>query len=421
MLDIRLIRERPEIVRAAIEKKHTNVDLDRIIDLDKEKRELLVKIENSRAERNKISKEISISIPSHRQAMIEKVEEIKAFLKDSEPRLREIVDELDYLLLLLPGIPHPSVPEGNSEEENIEVRRWGEIPGFDFEPEDHITLGESYFDFVRASKVSGPRNVYLKGDGALLEQAVLQFALNYLSSKGFTPFVVPQMVKQMAMQGTGFLPRGEEECYLLERDNMYLIGTSEVPLVSYHADEIFNVKDLPKTYAGFSSCYRREAGAAGRDTKGLYRVHQFQKIEQVVFCRNDKEESQKWHDTLLSNAEAILQALELPYRVVLVCGGEMGLPQHLKHDIECYMPSRGGYGETMSCSTMLDFQSRRLGIRYKEGGETRFCYTLNNTAIASPRILIPLLEVHQREDGSISIPKALRPYLNGRDCIKPLL
>ncbi|MBN1233774.1 MAG: serine--tRNA ligase [Candidatus Coatesbacteria bacterium] len=418
MLDIKLIRENPEIVRNAIKRKHTNVDLEMILELDKNKRELQTRIEKARSDRNKLSKEITKASVEEKASIISEVEKIKEFLKEAEPRFNDMEKELNYQLLLLPGIPHETVPDGNSDEDSIEIKRVGDIPEFDFEIKDHLEIGKSWFDFYRGAKVAGSRTVYLKGIGALLEQAVLQLALNHLLEKGFTLFSVPQMVKEMAMEGTGFLPRGQEECYFLERDERYLIGTSEVPLVSYHADEIFSAKELPKKYAGFSTCYRREAGAAGKDTKGLYRIHQFQKIEQVVFCINDLEESKKWHYELLNNAEEILQLLELPYRVVIVCAGEMGLPQHFKHDIECYMPGRKNYGETMSCSTMHDFQARRLNIKYREGTDLKYCHTLNNTAIATPRILIPLIEIHQQKDGSIYLPRALRKYMNNREKIE---
>ncbi|MCZ6794944.1 MAG: serine--tRNA ligase [Planctomycetota bacterium] len=252
-----------------------------------------------------------------------------------------------------------------------------------------------------------------------MELAVLQFAVNFLVEKGFSPMIVPTLVRRDPLVGTAYFPGGEEQSYACERDSLYLIGTSEVPVTAYHGGEILDASELPKLYCGYSTCYRREAGAAGKDTRGLYRIHQFNKVEQVVVCRGDEEESRRFHQFILENAEAIVQALELPYRVVNVCGGDLGLPQVQKFDIETWMPSRASYGETHSASRFYDFQARRLGLRYRdEGGKVRFCHTLNNTAIASPRILIALLEVHQQADGSVAIPEALRPYLGGRTHIR---
>ncbi|HEC20975.1 MAG TPA: serine--tRNA ligase, partial [Candidatus Peregrinibacteria bacterium] len=286
-------------------------------------------------------------------------------------------------------------------------------------------------DIPRGTKVAGARNYFLKGDGTRLELAVLQFALDNLAKKRFIPFTVPLLVNYEAMVGTSYFPGGEEQAYAvgvekkrgegIESDGKYLIGTSEVPVASYHADETLGEEDLPKLYAGISPCFRREAGTYGKDTHGLYRVHQFQKIEQVVVCKNDPKESRKMHELLLGNAEEILQALQLPYRVVTVCTGEMGQGQVYKNDIECWMYSRKAYGETHSCSTFHDFQARRLNLKYKDKeGKTHFCHTLNNTAIASPRILIPLLEHYQNADGSVTIPEVLRPYMGGQETISPL-
>ncbi|MBN1418109.1 MAG: serine--tRNA ligase, partial [Planctomycetes bacterium] len=306
------------------------------------------------------------------------------------------------------------------DSENVEVRRWGEIPRLDFDWKDHIRLGEmhEWMDFARASRIAGSRTYFLKGDAALLELAVLRFALDRILAKGFVPFIVPDLVKREALFGTGYFPGGEEQAYACERDGVYLAGTAEVPVTSYHMGEILAEGDLPKRYAGISTCFRREAGTYGKDTKGLYRIHQFQKVEQVVICRDDVEESKRFHEEILWNAEEIVQALELPYRVVNVCGGDLGLGQVQKFDIEVWMPSRKAYGETHSASRFHDFQARRLSLRYRDGqGKIHFCHTLNNTVLASPRILIPLLENHQQPDGSIRIPEALAPYMGGRRSI----
>jgi len=274
-------------------------------------------------------------------------------------------------------------------------------------------------DVPRGVKVAGSRSYFLKNKAVFLEMALCRFVMDFLSTRGFTPMIVPQLVKEKAMQGTGYFPIGYDQAYSITEDELFLIGTSEVSLVSYHQDEIIPLSDLPLRYAGVSSCYRREAGTYGKDTKGLYRVHQFQKVEQVVFCEADYEKAEALHYEILGNTEAILQALELPYRVCLACTGEIGIGQIRKHEVETWMPSREAYCETHSCSTLGDFQARRSGIRYRDAnGDMRYVFTLNNTGIATPRIFIPLLENHQNSDGSITIPKALRPYMNGVEVIQ---
>jgi seryl-tRNA synthetase len=302
------------------------------------------------------------------------------------------------------------------------VRRVGEVKTKPFPEKDHIELAAMHgmVDFDGARQIAGSRAYALIGNGALLEIALMRFAFDRLINKGFIPVSAPLLVKHVAMFGTGYFPLGEDNAYELERDQLFLTGTSEVGIVSLKANHVFELAQLPKRYIGLSACFRREAGAAGRDTKGLYRVHQFQKVEQIVFCANDPEISQREHLALLQNSEEIVQALELPYRVVAVCTGDLGLGQVRKHDIETWMPSRQSYGETHSCSSFHDFQARRLGIRYRDnGGNKAFIHTLNNTAIATPRILIAFLENHQVEDGSIYVPKVLRPYLGGREILRP--
>jgi seryl-tRNA synthetase len=393
--------------------------VDKILDLDKKRRSLLLEIESLRAQRKQLSKKNREKSEDEIRA---RVVDIKEKLANLETSLRDIEAELHYNLLLVPNIPSAEVPEGISEEDNLLVKKWGTVRTFDFEPRDHLDIAArlKLTDFERGAKVSGSRFYFLRGNGALLELALMRYALDILVRRGFEPVITPMLVKPSAMEGTGFLPRGEDEAYYVERDDLYLVGTSEVPLVAFYSDEILDIKSLPQHLAGISTCFRREAGAAGRDTKGLYRLHQFQKIEQIVFCRNDPEESRKQHMFILENAEMILQGLGLPYRVTLACGGECGLPQVIKHEIETWMPSRNNYCETMSCSTIHDFQARRLKIRYREeNGKLTFLHTLNNTGIASPRILIPLLEHYQQEDGSVVIPEVLRPYMGGFEIITP--
>ncbi|MEK7146490.1 MAG: serine--tRNA ligase, partial [Patescibacteria group bacterium] len=331
--------------------------------------------------------------------------------KKAAEMLKRIEEEWQHMLLEAPGLISDETPEGKDDTENVELYRHGDLPDFGFEPKSHDELGLALdiLDIERGVKVAGSRNYFLKNEGALLELAVLQYTLHKLTAKGFTPFLPPLLVKENAMVGTTYFPGGEEQAYAvgvkrpsdehMESDEKWMIGTSEVPVASYHADEILKEEELPKLYAGYSYCFRREAGTYGKDTAGLYRVHQFQKVEQVVLCKNDMEESKKLHEMILKNAEEILQDLKLPYRVVAVCSGDMGKGQYYKNDIETWMPSRNAYGETHSCSTFLDFQARRLNIRYKDkDGKMQFVHTLNNTCIASPRVLIPLLEIYQNKD-----------------------
>jgi seryl-tRNA synthetase len=317
------------------------------------------------------------------------------------------------------------VPDGADDQENQELRRVGEPRAFDFEPRSHQDLGElhGWIDTERGARLAGSRNYLLKGDLVLLESAVLRYALDLMVSRGFTPVTVPTLVRTEAMQGTGYFPGGEEQAYRCDdRDDLWLVGTAEVPLTAMYAGEILSHEDLPLRFVAHSSCYRREAGTYGKDTRGLYRVHQFQKVEQVVVDVDDEARSLEHHQRILQNAEDLLQSLGLPYRVVNVCGGDLGQGQVQKFDIETWMPSREGYGETHSASRFHDFQARRLGLRYRgEDGKVRHCHTLNNTVAASTRMLIALLENHQQADGTVRVPEPLRPYLGGREVLgKPV-
>jgi len=313
------------------------------------------------------------------------------------------------------------VPIGKDDTENVEIRKEGEIRHFDFEPKDHVQLGLALgiIDIERGVKLAGTRNYILKGDGALLHWAVLRFAMDFMVNKGYVPMSVPLLMKDQTMIGTGFFPGSEDQTYRMEKDQLNLAGTAEVPLTAYRMGEILSAQELPLKYVALSSCFRREAGAAGKDTYGLYRIHQFDKVEQVVICENSVEQSNKFHNEILANAEAVMQALELPYRVANVCTGDLGRGQVKKFDIEAWMPSRGNYCETHSASKFYEFQARRMNLRYKDPAtkKNHFCHTLNNTVIASPRILIPILELYQHADGSITIPKPLRPYMNGKETI----
>lgn len=421
MLDIKYIRENSEKIRKGALDKRIKFDLDRLLAVDNEIRPLQASWEQLQSERNNLSKTIGAAAPADREPLKAKVAEIKNQMDGITINLAAKKAEFDGLMLLVPQPARADVPIGRDDSENIEVRTWGEIPKFDFKPVDHAVLGEKLgiIDVPRGVKIAGSRSYVLKGDGARLEQAVLRFTYDFLVGRGYTPMQIPVLVTEECMTGTGYFPTGREQAYFVEKDNLALVGTSEVSLTSYHSNEMLRDSELPIRFMALSSCFRREAGTYGKDTSGLYRVHQFQKIEQVILGPNDPVASEKFHLELLGNAEAILQALGLSYRVVYVCTGDLGQGQLRKHDIETWMPSRNAYSETHSCSSFHEFQSRRLQIRYKDSQNNKFyCHTLNNTAIATPRALIPILETYQRKDGSIKVPDVLVPYMGGKTVIE---
>ena len=425
MLDIRFIREHPDLVKAGAAKKHIQADIDGLLGVDEQRRALRAEVDALRAERNTVSDRIGKQLQGEdRQQAIARMKQVSARIKALEEALKPLEGRFRDLMLSVPSVPADEVPEGASDADNVEVRRWGQPPRFDFEPKDHVELGEALdlIDIPRGVKVSGARCYFLKHEAALLELAVCRFALDRIVAKGFVPMIVPLFVRDEAMLGTGYFPWGADQVYHLggEEPPLHLIGTSEVPLAAYHYDEILAEEQLPLYYAGFSACFRREAGTYGKDTRGLYRIHQFHKIEQVVVCPNDEATSRYELEHLLGNAEDVLQALGIPYRVVAVCGAELGAGQVKKYDIECWMPSRGAYGETHSCSMFGEFQARRLKLRYRnKEGRTLYAHTLNNTLIASPRILIPVLEINQQSDGTVRIPKVLEAYMGGQAVIEP--
>ncbi|MCI0652665.1 MAG: serine--tRNA ligase [Planctomycetes bacterium] len=422
MLDIKYLRANLDGVRDGARRKRFTVDFDRILALDAERRQILSEVEALRGRQNKTGKEMARLDDAGKQRVRAEMAEVSQREKQLSEREKAVKVELNDLLARVPNPPAAEVPEGKDDTENVEVSRSGEASRFDFEPRDHITLGLSLglLDFERVARISGSRTYILMREGALLELSVLRFAVDRLLQKGFVPMVVPSIVKYDALYGTAYFPGGEEQAYACERDGLFLAGTSEVPVTAFHAGETLEERDLPLLYCGISSCFRREAGAAGKDTKGLYRIHQFQKVEQVVIGRNDEQESKRHHEFILHNSEELLQQLGLPYRVVNVCTGDLGMGQVQKFDVECWMPSRGGWGETHSASRFHDFQARRLNLRYRDGaGKMQYCHTLNNTAIASPRILIALLENYQEADGGVRIPDALVPYMGGLRKIEP--
>ena len=422
MLDLQFIRQNAPLVRAAIQNKGFDLDLDELLSADKERREATTLLEQKRARKNELSALIPKASKDDRPGLVEEAKQVRAHIEQLEPRLTEVQARFDDLMLRVPSVPRPEVPIGKGEEDNVEVRRVGSARAFDFAPKDHVELmtilGLVEWDAPR--KFAGGRSYALVGDGAVLEMAVMRLAVDTLIERGMKLVAPPVMVKERAMQGTGFFPIGRNEAYAIPADELFLIGTSEVALVSLHCDDTLEPEQLPIRYAGISPCFRREAGAAGKDTRGLYRVHQFTKVEQVIFCAPDEDVAEKHHHELLGNAEAILAKLEIPYRVALACTGEIGIGQTRKHEVESWMPGRNAYSETHSCSTMGDFQTRRSKIRLRlPDGSLGYPYTLNNTAVASPRILIPLVENHQNADGSVTLPRALRPYMHGREKLEP--
>lgn len=421
MLDLKFVRQHPEVVRDAARKKRVQCDVDRILVLDEQWRASSQELDGLRAEQKRSAKDIGKASPEVREQLLGDQRAQKTRLKELEQHQSGLEAELRELLLTVPNIPSADVPEGKDDSENVELKRWGDLPARDFELRDHVSLAEAqdWLDIVRGARLAGSRNYVLKGDLCLLEHAVMRFALDLMVERSFVPLTVPTLVRTETMVGTGYFPGGEDQAYRCdERDDLCLVGTAEVPITALHQDEILPLDRLPMRFVAHSSCYRREAGTYGKDTRGLYRVHQFQKVEQVVIDVADEERSLGHHLDILANAEDVLQALELPYRVVNVCGGDLGLPQVQKFDIETWMPSREGYGETHSASRFHDFQARRLGLRYRDAeGRVRLCHTLNNTVAASARMLIALLENHQNEDGTVSIPRPLRPHLQGRERI----
>ena len=426
MLDMKWVRNHPDEVQLAARQKGIDFNVQELLTCDQLRRELLQNTDALRQERNTLTSRIAAAMRlGEQQNEVDtwkaQVRQCNDKLAQFEAKLTETEQQFNRLQLLVPNITSEDTPVGASDEDNIEVRQVGEIPSFEYPLRDHVELGEQLglIDLRRGVKVAGSRGYYLINAGLLLHRAVQQLALDLLMDHGFMVMDVPLMVRQDALVGTGFFPLGQDQCYALPEDGLWLVGTSEVSLVSYCSNEIVDVTE-PIRMAGVSACFRREVGSAGRDVRGLYRVHQFAKVEQVIIAPNDAEMSNQLLEEMVGYSEAILQALELPYRVMAVCTGDMSQKTHKQYDIETWMPSRLQFGETHSASNLLDFQARRCNIRYRdEAGELQYCHTLNNTAVASPRILIPLLENHQQADGTIRIPKALQPYMRGMEVIKP--
>jgi len=419
MLDIKFIRENKDIVASGAKKKHIKVDLDRLIELDDKRKELQKKFDDTRAAQHAASQKIAKASTEERAKLISEMGKVKDDLKIAEEGLAEVMKEWRLLMLHVPNVPDVSVPEGESDADNQEVKTWGDIPKFKFEPKSasELLLLNDMADLERGAKVAGFRGYFLKNDGVRLVWALERFVQDrFMNRDDFQPMIVPSLVRKEPFIGTGYLPQSEEDLYKTQ-DGDYLAGTAEVATMGYYMNEIVDKKDLPIKFFAFSPCFRREAGSHGKDEKGIFRVHEFVKYEQVVLCEAAHEESVKHHEELTANSEALLQELKLPYHVVLNCGGDIGLGQVKKYDIEAWMPSEKKYRETHSSSYFHDFQTRRLNIRYRDGETVRFAHSLNNTALALPRILCHIVENYQQADGTIVVPEVLREYM-GKDAIK---
>lgn len=414
MLDIHFIRENADLVKAGAAKKNIQVDIDRLLAVDDERKQLRQQLDDKKAEQNRASKTIALAKDEERDRLLEAMRFLKEGMGELEEKYKAAFEEWQKLMLLVPNLPDMTVPEGASDADNVETRVWGEKPSFSFAPKTHVELmvNAGMADFERGAKVAGFRGYFLKGDGALLSYAIWRFLSDHFIQKGgFTPMIVPSLVRREGFLGTGYLPQSEEDLYKTQ-DGEYLSGTAEVATMAYHLDEVLERSAFPIKYFSFSPCFRREVGAHGKDTKGLVRVHEFYKFEQVVLCEASHEESVRLHEELTKNAEEAIQLLNIPYHVVINCGGDLGLGQVKKYDIECWMPGENQYRETHSSSYFHDFQTRRLNIRYRdEEGNMRFAHSLNNTALATPRFLAVLVENYQQADGTIRVPEVLVPYV----------
>jgi len=414
MLDLKLIRSDPERVKAALARRGAAEQVDELLALDARRRELLPRIEGAQAERKTISKQIGEAKQRGEEAaeQMAAVAELKQAIESGKAELEQVEAELQRVATALPNLPDPDAPEGMTEEDAVVLREEGERPSFDFEPRDHLEIGSQLglIDMEAGARVSGSRFAYLKGDLVLLELALVRFALDLVREEGHEPVVPPVLVREEALVGTGFLPGDRDQIYEVPKDELFLVGTSEVPLAALHADEILAAEQLPIRYAGFSPCFRREAGAAGRDTRGIFRVHQFDKVEMFSFV--EPSQSAAEHERLLAIEERILTALEIPYRVVNVAAGDLGAPAAKKYDCEAWIPSQGRYRELTSCSNTTDYQARRLACRYRpdEDEAPEVVHTLNGTAVAVGRTMIALIENRQERDGGFTLPTILHSY-----------
>ncbi|HWH06911.1 MAG TPA: serine--tRNA ligase [Candidatus Paceibacterota bacterium] len=413
MLDINFIRENADLVKAGAAKKRITVDIDRLLVVDDERKTLRQQMDDKRAEQNRMSNVITRAQGDERTKIIESMRFVKEGLAELEEKHTEVMKEWQKLMLSVPNLPDMTVPEGESDEDNQPVKTWGDIPEFTFALKDHVELMTRHgmADFERGTKVAGFRGYFLKGDGVLLTNAVWQLALKHFGEKGLEPLLAPSLVRRETFMGTGYLPQGEDDLYKTQ-DGDYLAGTAEVGTMGYYMDEVIDLETLPVKFLAFSPCFRREAGSHGKDVRGLIRVHEFFKWEQVVLCKAEHDESVRMHEWLNRNTEEFIELLKIPYRTVTNCGGDLGLGQVKKYDIELWVPGEKKYREISSASYFHDFQTRRLNIRYRdEEGKMKFAHSLNSTAIPTPRILVSIIENYQQEDGTIRVPEALVPYV----------
>ena len=411
MLDIKFIRENPEIVREEIRKRNMKIDLDSFLNLDEQKRKLQQEVEDLRKKQNEANKTLS---QNKDEKILSEMKEIKLRLSELEPELKSLEEKIKNILLELPNITHESVPIGKDENDNVVIKKWGKKAEFDFQPKEHYEIEsvKNLIDAERGAKVSGARFWYLKGDIARLEFALMQYAFEFYANKGFEPMIVPMIVREQAMYGTGFFPADKNEIYSVnaDDDNLFLVGTAEVSLAAYHMNEVLNLEKGSKKYMGYSSCFRREAGTYGKDTKGILRGHQFNKIEMFIFCK--PEESWSLYEDLLKCAEEFMQSLGLHYQVLNMCTGDIGAPNAKKYDIETWMPGQNKYRETNSCSNDTDFQARRLNCKFTDkDSKKKFVHTLNNTGCADLRVLIAILENYQQKDGTVIVPEVLKKWV----------
>ena len=413
MIDIELFRKDPDIFKEEIEKRRLRIDVSRGLALDREKRDLTFRVDELRARQNEASKIIPKLKGDEKEEVISQMKEIKAGLEQLEKKLSDTLEEYRLHFSAYPNLSHGTTPVGPDESGNVVRSVIGEKPVFDCEPKNHIELGTALdiLDEERAAKISGSRFVFLKNEAVLLEFALIQYVLNILIARGFTPLIPPTLVREYAMYGTGFFPVEASQYYKTELDDLYLIGTSEVPLCSYHGDEILDIEDLPQKYAAFSTCFRREAGTYGKDMGGMFRVHQFDKVEMFIFSHPD--DSWQEYEKLEAILEEIMKGLGLHYRIMDMCTGDIGTPNAKKYDLEAWLPGQDSYRELASCSHDTDFQARRLNIKYKDGKKKGLVHTMNSTACAVGRTLIAIYENYQDSQGNIAIPDALQPYMGG--------
>jgi seryl-tRNA synthetase len=415
MLDINFIRDNVEIIKEAARKKRVEVDLDNLLKVDERRRELIQEIETKKAKQNKTTDQIPLEQDlDKKRELIESMKVLKGEIQELEEKIKPILDEWRTLMLKIPNVPDMAVPEGEGEEDNVVIKEWGKKPEFTFEPKDHIELMTSLnmVDFERGTKIHGFRGYVLQNDGALLSWAIWRLAQDFFLGKGFQPFLPPVIVRKQFLYGTGHLPGDGDDIFWTQDDDA-LAGTAEIPMMAYHADEILSKDELPKKYLAFSPCYRREAGSHSKDTKGLIRVHEFYKLEQLVLCEASHQESVEWHEKLNRNTEEFIERLEIPYRQLEICTGDLKGAHVRSYDTELWIPSQQSYREIASASYYHDFQTRRFNTRYRdESGQLKYVHSLNATAVPTPRILVAIVENNQQADGSVIIPPVLQPYMN---------